>query len=100
MVEPPGKPWIARIFEIHDGILVTVEQFRLEELRCFVGHPGVCKLCSGMEHTLDEAAEERRGRRAVEAVIVVENTFAHEFARMENLLGCTKCAQIATEATG
>src|SRR4029077_20715971 len=40
---------------------------------------------------------ESRRRRAVEAVVVVEDAYAHGPARMENLLECTKRAGNATE---
>ena len=81
MIEPPGEMRVARILEIHNGVLVAIEKLRLENLRGFVGHAGVSELGAGVKRTFHEAAEEGRGGRAVEAVVVVENPDAHAVAR-------------------
>src|SRR5260370_3816157 len=60
-------------------------------------HAGVHELGAGMKNALNKAAEEGRRRCAVEAVIVIKDAYAHDPARMENLLECTKRAGNATE---
>src|SRR5581483_10481114 len=57
MIEPPGKPRIARILEIHDGVFIAVKQPVIEKLRGFVGHPGETELRSGMDGPFDKAGE-------------------------------------------
>jgi phosphoribosylamine-glycine ligase len=41
-------------------------------------HAGIYELRAGVKNTLHEAAEESRRRRAVEAVVVVKDAYAHE----------------------
>src|SRR6266849_9038882 len=97
MIEPPGEVGITRIFEIYNGVFVAIEKLVLEKLRSFMRHSGVHEFRAGMKNALHEAAEESRRRCAVEAVIVIKDAYAHDPARMENLLECTKRAGNATE---
>ena len=80
MIEPPGQPGIAGIFEVHNGVLIAVEELRLEHLRRLVHHARIGKFRVGVEHAFHEAAEEGRRSRAVEAVIVIEDAEPHELA--------------------
>jgi hypothetical protein len=77
VVEPPGKPRIARVFEIHNGIFIAVEQAGVEQLGRLVRHPGVAKLRIRVNCARDKAAEVRGGGRAVKTVVVVEHAFQH-----------------------
>jgi hypothetical protein len=82
MIEPPRQVGIARIFEIYDGVFIAIEKLVLEKLRRLMRHPGVHEFRAGMKNTLHEAAEESRRRRAVEAVIVIKNAYAHDPAKI------------------
>ena len=97
MIEPPGEVGITGIFEIYNGVFVAIEKLVLEKLRSFMRHAGVHELRAGMKNAFHEAAEESRRRRAVEAMIVIKDAYAHGPARMENLLECTKRAGNATD---
>ena len=77
VVEPPGQPRIARIFEIHDGVFVAVEQRRIEQLGGPVGHPGIAELRVRVNRARDEAAEEGSRGRPVKTVVVIQHAFQH-----------------------
>ena len=82
MIEPPGEPWIRRIFEIDYGVFVAVKQAVVEDLRGAVGHAGVDEFGIRVNGAAVEAAEESSGSRAVETVIVIEDSYAHSFPQM------------------
>ena len=84
VIEPPGETRIARILEIDDGVLVAIEKLRLENLRGFVGHTSVGKLCIRIKCTADESAEDSRRGGSVEAMVVIEYSNPH--VGVENLL--------------
>src|SRR5580698_6792263 len=77
VIEPPGKPRIAGVFEIHDRILVAVEQGGVEHLGSFVRHPRIAELRIRVNCTRDKAAEVRSRGCAVETVVVIEDAFQH-----------------------
>ena len=77
MIEPPGQARIVGVLEIDDGVLVAVEQAVFEELRRLVGHAGVWNSASGWNVPADEAAEEGRRGRAVETMVVIEDSHPH-----------------------
>src|SRR5258708_2421065 len=78
MIEPPRQPRIGGVFEIDDGVHVAVEHSRLEEMRRFVRQAGKSEFRAGMEFGLHKTTEIRRRGRAVEAVIVIQNSDPHE----------------------
>jgi hypothetical protein len=59
MIEPPGEQRRTGIFEIHDGVFVTVENAVFERLRSFMRHPGVHKLGIGVDAFAVKAGEDR-----------------------------------------
>jgi hypothetical protein len=87
MVEPPGKPRIAGVFEIHDGVFVAVEQPRLEELRSSMGHSRVSKFRIRVNSPRDEAAEKGSRRCPIKTMVVVQHSFQHVQDK-ENLPAC------------
>jgi dCMP deaminase len=77
VIEPPGQPRIARILEIHDGILIAIEQAVLEQLGRLVRHPRIAELRIRVNCARDKAAEVGGGGCAVETVVVVQHAFQH-----------------------
>src|SRR5260370_29036192 len=86
MVEPPGDLGIGRVLEIDDGVLVASEQAVVEKLRGFVGEARVHELRIRVEGPFKEAAEKGCRRRAVETVVVIEDSYPHAVG--ENLTAC------------
>ena len=95
VVEPPGEARIARIFEIHNGVLIAVEQRRIEGLGRPVRHPRVAKLRVRVHRTRDKTAEEGSRSRPIETMVVVQHAFEHEKPE-ENLSACLNARQNAT----
>src|SRR5437764_3909274 len=77
MIEPPGHARISRVLKINDGVLVTVEQSRFEQLRGLVRQSGIGELRGWVELSFNKAAEERSRRRSVEAMIVIKDSHPH-----------------------
>jgi len=77
VVEPPGDARIGRVLKSTMAFSSPIEHAVVEELVGLVGHASEQELRVGMEPALDEAAEERSRGRAVEAVVVIENSNAH-----------------------
>ena len=77
MIEPPGQIRVRRIFEIHDGVDVAVEEAVLEKLGGFMRQAGEFKLRVRSILALIETAEESRRRRPVETVIVIQDSHQH-----------------------
>ena len=77
MIEPPGEARVGGIFKVDNGVDVAVEHARLKQLRSFVRQAGEEKLGAGIELFFHETAEEGRGGRAVETMIVIENSYPH-----------------------
>ena len=78
VVEPLGEPGIAGVLEVHYGVFIAIEQFRIEHLGCLMGHSGVAKLRIRVHRTRDKAAEVGSGGRPVEAMIVIQHSYEHE----------------------
>jgi hypothetical protein len=57
VIEPPRKPRVARVFEIHDGIFIAVEESRVKELGGLVSHARILKLSIRVNRARDESAE-------------------------------------------
>ena len=74
MIEPPRKVRIIRVFEIDNGVFVAVEQAVFEDLAGPVRHAGITKFRVGIDGSADKTAEKCSRRRAVEAVIVIEDS--------------------------
>src|SRR5258708_14150651 len=90
MVEPPREPWIRRVFELDDGVLVNVKQAVLENLGSLVSHSRESELRLRSKRALVKAAEVRGRGRAVETVIVIEHPHTHGVfvSVSENFLAC------------
>jgi len=95
VVEPPRETRIARILEIHNGVLVAVEQRRIEGLGRPVRHPRVTKLRVRVNRARDKAAEEGSRGRPIKTVIVVQHAFEH-VQTVENLSACLNSRKNAT----
>ena len=74
MIEPPCQLFVVRVLEIDDGVLVAVEQAVFENLAGPMGHAGIVEPRIGMKRAADEAAEEGRRSRAVETMVVIEDS--------------------------
>ena len=85
MVEPPIQFWVRGILKIDDGIHVAVEKRVLKQLIGRMRHPGVREFRVRMDFVADESAEVGCRGRAVEAVIVVENSNQHEVPALGKL---------------
>ncbi len=99
MVEPPCQVRIARVLEVDDRILVTIEERIFEELGGFMGHAGVGKLCIVMEGAALKTAEEGGRSGPVETMVVIENSYAHSGVsecQEENLPSCLNTRKNAT----
>ena len=77
MIEPPGELLRRRIFEIHDGVFIAIEEAVVEKLRGPVRQTGEGELGAGMDCALDETREESGRGCAVEAMVVIEDPRAH-----------------------
>src|SRR3954453_9894683 len=97
VIEPPGEPGVAAIFEIDNGIFVAIEEAGVEHLRRFMRHPGVAELRVGMDRSGNEAAEESSRGCPVKTVIVIQHAFQHGRVA-ENLPACLKPAGNASAA--
>src|ERR1700731_2300297 len=73
MVEPPCNFRRVRILEIDDGILLTVEMRFVKQRSSAMEQPGKLKVHIAADALAVEAGEERRRRRSVETLVVVEN---------------------------
>src|SRR4051794_8138936 len=78
MIEPPGQFWSCGIFEIDDGVFVAVEQRIVKLLSSCVRHAGVSKVGGRMELVRHKAAEVCRRRRAIETMVVVQDSNFHQ----------------------
>ena len=77
MIEPPGQARIGGVFEIDDGVFIAIEHAGLENLAGPMRQAGEHKFRIRMEFRFDKAAEKRRRSRAVEAMIVIEDSHPH-----------------------
>src|SRR5437867_2704037 len=78
VVEPPGEPGRGAVLEVDDRILVTVEElFFYQLLIWLVGEAGKCDFRRRLELIDKETREDGRGREAVEAVIVMQDSEFH-----------------------
>ena len=57
VIEPPGQAGIAGVLEIDDGVLVAIEERRVEGLGGPMRHSGVGELRIRVNGARDEAAE-------------------------------------------
>ena len=73
MIEPPGDLRRTRILEIDDGIFVAVEMGFVEERSGAMQQAGELKIHIAADALAVEAGEERRRRRSIETLVVVEN---------------------------
>jgi hypothetical protein len=71
VIEPPGQFRVARIFEVDNGVFVSIEQAVFEDLGGPMGHACVPEAGIRVERTPEEAAEERGRGGAVETVVVI-----------------------------
>src|SRR5262245_34838369 len=77
VVEPPGDFGTAAVLEVDDGVLIAVKQALIEELGCPVRHARVHELGIGVERALEETAEVRSRGRAIEAMVVIKDSYPH-----------------------
>jgi hypothetical protein len=79
MIEPPGHLRRVRVFEVHDDVLVAVEQALFPRWHSAVGHAGEAKLRGLVEALAVETVKKRSRRRAIKATIVKAQSYAsHE----------------------
>ncbi|HUI78714.1 MAG TPA: hypothetical protein VLY24_12385 [Bryobacteraceae bacterium] len=95
VVEPPGKPRVAGVFEIDDSVFIAIKERRVERLRRFVGHAGIAELRAGVHGTVNEAAEESSRRCPIKTMVVVQDAFQHQ-QYAENLSACLNAKKKAT----
>ena len=60
MIEPPGQARIRRVFEIDDGVLVSVKHAFAEQVVGLMGQAREREFRTGMEPPLDKSAEKSR----------------------------------------
>jgi hypothetical protein len=96
VIEPPCEFGSGGVLKIDDGVLVAVEQGVVKALRGSVSHTRVGELRAWVEAVSDESREERRRSRAIEAVVVIQNSDSHEkiARREENLSVCIRCCAV------
>jgi hypothetical protein len=70
MVKPPGHLRRIRIFEVHNNVLIPVEQPLFPGMFRLVGHPAELEFRFGIEVFPVETIKDRRGSGAVKASIV------------------------------
>jgi hypothetical protein len=78
---------MAGIFEIHNRVLVAVEQFIGKGLPRLVYHSGETEFRARIEGRLNETAEKCGGSCAVEAMIMMQDANKH-LVMTENLSAC------------
>src|SRR5262249_54053622 len=74
VVEPPRDARRARVFEIHDGILIAVEQPVFPGLRRTVRHPRELEFRLGIEVLAIETVKKRCRSHAIKATVVEAET--------------------------
>ena len=76
VIEPPRDLRRVRVLEVHDHILVAVEQPALPGIRGAVRHTAEMEFGGSVEAFTVEAVEERGGGGAIEAAIVETEPYA------------------------
>ena len=76
MVEPPGHFRRIGVLEIHDDVLIPVEQTVRPGLRCAMRHAGQRELRIGIESFAVKTVKQRRGRCTVEAPVVKAESYS------------------------
>ena len=74
---PPPRARVSRIFEIDNGVDVAIEILGFKQLGGFMGHTGEGELRARIELRFRKTAEQSRRRRAIKAMIVIENSNLH-----------------------
>ena len=80
MVEPPGQPLVVGVLEVHDGVLVPLEEVVGKGLVGLVGHAEQPETGPGVDPGGVEAHEDGGRAGAVEAVVMIENVADHAFS--------------------
>ena len=70
VVEPPGQPRIAGVFEIDDSVFVAVKEALFPGMFGLVGHPAEVEFGLGVEMLPVKAVKKRRGSSAIETTIM------------------------------
>src|SRR5580704_11184481 len=78
VIEPPGEPGRAGIFEVDDRIFIAVKNALLEGFSGGVGHAGIRKCGLGIDALPVKARKNGRRGRAIETFIVEANSHLHE----------------------
>jgi len=92
MVEPPCQARIRGVLEVDDCVLIAIEKAVIEMLRRGGGHAREVELGARMKSALHETRKKRSRGRAVEAMVVMQDSYLHvrRTHRWENLLVCFK----------
>ena len=81
MVEPPGDARRGRVFEIDDGVFVAGEIVFVEQRAGAMDQPYIFEF--GVADALPvETRKQRRRTRAVETLIVIEDSYPHKPSRL------------------
>src|SRR5580700_6942224 len=81
MIEPPGQPIGAGIFEIKNGVFIAIKQAFIEELSGAMHQTLVDELRLRVHTGLVYACKQRRGAGSIKALIVKTNTYTHNGGR-------------------
>ena len=80
VVEPPGQPLVVGVLEVHDGVLVPLEEVVGKGLVGLVGHAEQPETGPGVDPGGVEAHEDGGRAGAVEAVVMIEDVTVHAFS--------------------
>src|ERR1700677_2677293 len=74
MIEPPRQFWRIRIFEVHDGIFIAIEDVVFKRVRRLMGHPRVVKVGFGVYALAIETGKNSCRRGPIETFVVETNS--------------------------
>src|SRR5262249_61631547 len=78
MIKPPRQPCRRAVLEIHDGILIAVEQFLFDKLLVwFMSQTGKRDLGLAVYLVRKEAGKDRGGCKTIKAVVMVQYSKFH-----------------------
>src|SRR5206468_10285815 len=77
MVEPPCQAGIAGIFEVYDGVFISVELDVDEELSCAMSQTFILDIRVRPDSVTEKIGEHRGGSQAIKTVVVIVNLHLH-----------------------